>query len=339
MIYRLNSCNTITSLALLRQLYNRKTTTSQSARSLRSVRTKSNASLRRSCLLTRSANASQVQIVAQAASQSGEVDYRSVTTASPLLPQRRCQSLGRFPGEVDQDGNPRQQTDEYQQSGMVSCQRPRQFLCVPQVFPSNKSNQRRRKESQSLDVFPSQLRSALSQRSPLASCASHDDMEDEHTRLLDSQEEHNVILTIPNGDQAEQQQLELSRPINGHVKTGGYQAVRLIHNDDEGIDVNSESLSSRTQPASSLTASGDQEKRWHSCEQLHSTSTTGDPKQRARDNKVDTAIASTVNKSVKQWQWLVNLFGVGHAADNFSRSPQTGEEFSDLHRDDRESVV
>lgn len=330
--------NTITICisSTLRQLYNRKTTTSQSARSLRSVRTKSNASLRRSCLLTRSANASQVQIVAQAASQSGEVDYRSVATASPLLPQRRCQSLGRFPGdEVDEDGKPRQQTDEYQQSGMVSCQRPRQFLCVPQVFPSNKSSQRRRKESQSLDVFPSELRSTLSQRSPLASCASQDDMEDERSRLLGS-EEHNVTLTIPNGDQAEQ--LELSRPINGHVKTCGYQPVRLIHNDDEGIDVNSESLSSRTQPSSSLTACGDQEKRWHSCEQLHSTS--AGEKQRGRENKVvDTAIASNVNKGVKQWQWLVNLFGVRHAGDNFSRSPQTGEEFSDLHRDDRESVV
>lgn len=219
---------------------------------------------------------------------------------------------------------------------MVSYQRPKQFLCVPQAFHTsgNKSTQRRRKESQSLDVFPSELRSALIKRSPLNSCAaSQDDTEDEHTRLLDSGE-HNVILTIPNGDQAEQAAfLELSRP-NGHIKTSGYQAVRLIHNDDEGIDVNSESLSSRTQPQlSSLTASGqlEPEKRWHSCEQLHSTSS----EKRCREGK-DTAISSTVNKSVKQW--LVNLFGVGHGPV-IDPSPPTGEEYSDIPRDDRESVV
>ena len=266
--------------------------------------------------------------MAHAASQSGEVDYRSGTTASPLLPQRRCQSLGRFPG--DEDGHHQQQE---QHGGMVSCSRPKQFLCVPQVFPStgNKSTQRRRKESKSLDLFPSELRSLRSDRSPLPSCASHDDTEDEHTRLLES-DEHNVILNIPNGDQ--QEQAELSRP-NGHIKSSGYQAVRLMHNEDEGIDVNSESLSSRTKQRPSLAASGllEPEKRWHSCEQLHHPT----PGERRGKESKDTAIASTVNKSVKQW--LVNLFGVGHGGDTLVRSSQTGEDFSDLHRDDRESVV
>ncbi|KAI9555200.1 hypothetical protein GHT06_017715 [Daphnia sinensis] len=311
--------------------YNRKT--SQSARSLRSVRTtKSNASLRRSCLLTRSAHASQVQIVAEAASESGDADYRSGTTASPLLPQRRCQSLGRFPGDEDQHHH-----QQDQQRGIASGSHgPRQFLCVPQVFPSrgNKSTQRRRKESKSLDLFPSELRSTLNEQSPLPSCASQGDTEDEHTRLLDGSDDHNVVLTIPNGDQP--QQAELSRP-NGHIKTAGYQAVKLIHNDDEGIDVNSESLISRdrTRPRPSLTACGllEPEKKWHSCEQLHH-STLGE--RRSKEGK-DTVIASTVNKSVKQW--LVNLFGVGHGGDTFGRNSQTGEDFSDLHRDDRESVV
>ncbi|XP_057366529.1 receptor-type guanylate cyclase Gyc76C-like [Daphnia carinata] len=321
-----------TSQAPSPMFYNRKT--SQSARSLRSVRTsKSNASLRRSCLLTRSAHASQVQIVAEAASESGDADYRSGTTASPLLPQRRCQSLGRFPGDENQHHH-----QQNQQRGIASeSHGPRQFLCVPQVFPSrgNKTTQRRRKESKSLDLFPSELRSTLNEQSPLPSCASQGDTEDEHTRLLDGSDDHNVVLTIPNGDQP--QQAELSRP-NGHIKTAGYQAVKLIHNDDEGIDVNSESLISRdrTRPRPSLTACGllEPEKRWHSCEQLHHP-TSGE--KRGKENK-DTAIASTVNKSVKQW--LVSLFGVGHGGDTFVRSSQTGtEEFSDLHRDDRESVV
>lgn len=311
--------------------YNRKT--SQSARSLRSVRTtKSNASLRRSCLLTRSAHASQVQIVAEAASESGDVDYRSGTTASPLLPQRRCQSLGRFPG----DENPHHHQQDQQRGTASDSHGPRQFLCVPQVFPSrgNKSTQRRRKESKSLDLFPSELRSTLNEQSPLPSCASQGDTEDEHTRLLDGSDDHNVVLTIPNGDQP--QQAELSRP-NGHIKTAGYQAVKLIHNDDEGIDVNSESLISRdrTRPQPSLTACGllEPEKKWHSCEQLHH-STLGE--RRSKEGK-DTVIASTVNKSFKQL--LVNLFSVGHGGDTFGRNSQTGEDFSDLHRDDRESVV
>ena len=300
---------------------------------MRSIRTtKSNASLLRSCLLTRSAHASQVQIVAEAASESGDVDYRSGTTSSPLLPQRRCQSLGRFPGEEDEQHH---QQEQQRVSGLVSVSHgPRQFLCVPQVFPSrNKSNQRRRKESKSLDLFPSELRSNLNDRSPLPSCASQDDTEDEHSRLLGDSDDHNVVLNIPNG---EPELEELSRP-NGHIRTSGYQAVKLIHNDDEGIDVNSETPIScdRSRHRPSLTACGllESEKR---CEQLeHSTSG-----ERLGKESKDTVIASTVSKSVPNVKrWIVNLFGVGHGGDTFSRNPQTGEEFSDLHRDDRESVV
>lgn len=264
------------------------------------------------------------------------MDYRSGTTASPLLPQRRCQSLGRFPGDEDEQQHHHQQEQHQRAGGLSSVSHgPRQFLCVPQVFPSrNKSNQRRRKESKSLDLFPSELRSTLIDRSPLPSCASQDETEDEHSRLLGGSDDHNVVLTIPNRDQPEQ--AELSRP-NGHIKTSGYQAVRLIQNDDEGIDVNSETLISRdrTRHRPSLTACGllDSEKR---CEQLeHSTSG-----ERLGKESKDTVIASTVNKSVPNVKrWIVNLFGVGHGGDAFSRNPQTGEEFSDLHRDDRESVV
>jgi hypothetical protein len=274
------------------------------------------------------------------------VDYRSGTTASPLLPQRRCQSLGRFPEDEDEQQqhhhhhqHQEQQQQQQQRAGGLSSvsHGPRQFLCVPQVFPSrNKSNQRRRKESKSLDLFPSELRSTLIDRSPLPSCASQDDTENEHSRLLSGCDDHNVVLTIPNGDQPEQ--AELSRP-NGHIKTSGYQAVRLLQNDDEGIDVNSETLLSRdrTRHRPSLTACGlmESEKRY-SCEQLeHSTSG-----ERLGKEGKDTVIAPTVSKSVPNVKrWIVNLFGVGHGGDAFSRNPQTGEDFSDLHRDDRESVV
>jgi hypothetical protein len=77
------------------------------------------------------------------------------------------------------------------------------------------------------------------------------------------------------------------------------------------------------------------EKRY-SCEQLeHSTSG-----ERLGKEGKDTVIAPTVSKSVPNVKrWIVNLFGVGHGGDAFSRNPQTGEDFSDLHRDDRESVV
>lgn len=292
--------------------------------------------------MTRSAHASQVQIVeivADGASQNSDVEYRSDATASPLLPQRRCQSLGRFPGDVDGGGHHHQTIDE-QGSLIISSKRPKQFLCVPQAYPSsgNKSYHRRRRASKSLDLIPSELRLKLNQHSPLPSCTSQEDVEDEHTRLLDEENQSNsVVLTIPNGNQSEQAtHSDLSRP-NGHIKPSGYQAVKMFHNDDEGIDVNSESLSGRTQ-RKSLSASGhvEPEKRWHSCEQLQRSSllTSGD--KRVRETK-DTPIASTVNKSVKQW--IVNFFGVGHGSGTFTRNPPTAEDFTDIHRDDRESVV
>ena len=304
----------------LRQLYDRKNATSQSARSLRSIRTKSNASLLRSCLMmTRSAHASQVQIVAHAASQSSQLD-------SPQLTQRRCQSLGRFPGDADTDPHRHRsiQPQDETTGQSIASERPlqQQFLCVPQAYPTggNKSYHRRRRESKSLDLIPSELRLTLMERSSrLPSCsASQEDTEDEHSRLLD---DHNVVLTIPNGNRSEQQAAQLSDCLskpNGHIK--------LIHNDDEGIDVNPETQQQRT---SLLSASGqhlEPEKRWHSCDQLQRTAK-------------DTAIASTVNKSVKQW--LVSLFGVGQASDPFvvRNPPNSGEEFPDIHRDERESVV
>lgn len=285
---------------------------------MRSCRTKSNASLRRSCLLTCSANASQIQILAHGASQNDEVDYRNGST---LMPQRPWQSLGNFVDDVDE-------VRQDQQNDLVPSRSTRQFLCVPQVFPSsgNKSAHRRRKESQSLDLFPSELRSTISDRSPAPSCVSQDDFDNEHSRLLD----HNVTLTIPNGDQKDEQPRH-----NGHVKSSGlYQAVRLIHNDDdgEGDDVNSESPDT-LQRRPSFTASGivEPEKKWHSCEQLHRT-------KAAERRRKQSAIASTVSKSVIK-QWLVNLLGVGHGGETYRRNPQTGEDISDLHRDDRESVV
>lgn len=280
--------------------------------------------------MTRSAHASQVQIVAHAASQSSQVDYRSDASASPHLPQRRCQSLGRFPGDADSDHHSRSIQPQDETMGQsIASERPlqQQFLCVPQAYPTggggNKSYHRRRRESKSLDLIPSELRLTLMERSSrLPSCsASQEDTEDEHSRLLD---DHNVVLTIPNGNRSEQEQQAaqqlsdcLSKP-NGHIK--------LIHNDDEGIDVNPETQQQRT---SLLSASGqhlEPEKKWHSCDQLQRTAK-------------DTAIASTVNKSVKQW--LVSLFGVGQASDPFvvRNPPNSGEEFPDIHRDERESVV
>lgn len=298
----------------------------KSLRSMRSVRSNTN-SLRRSCLLSRSANASQIQILHHSASQGGDIDQKGVVQSR--LPQRRCQSLGGIPsddeGEVQHQQDP---TDPAANSG-------RQFLCVPQAFSNNgKQSQRRRKESKSLDLFPAELRSALSDRSA-ASCTSQDDIEDEHTRLLDS-DDPDVTLTIPNGDQHEQIDLfDTARP-NGHIKSTKYQAVRLLHNEDEGIDVNSESSTSRVQhqDGSSFTASGfsESDKKWHSCEQLQNQP-LGD--KRAKDNK-DAPITSTVNKSVKQW--LVNLFGVGHSSEPYGKTLPV-DDFSDIQREDGESVV
>lgn len=254
-----------------------------SARSLRSIQTKSNASLRRSCLLSRSANASQTQVVTEAASDADVAVYRS-GGSSPCLPQRRCQSLGKFPGE---ENAPR-----LCQSGTSSPngRPPRQFLCVPQIFPSGKGAPRRRKESKSLDVFPSQLRPGRSDRSILQSCPSHEDTEDEHTQLL--KEDNNIVITIPDDDD-HQQQTGLTVPMrpNGHLKSSAYQAVPT-HNDDEGIDSNSESSTGRVQQQRlSLTALELPEmegKKWYSCEQLHHSS----PDDMRSKEKSDIPIAS-----------------------------------------------
>lgn len=240
----------------------------------------------------------------------------------PRLPQRRCQSLGGIPS--DDEGETQHQQDPVDPGASPG----RQFLCVPQAFPNGvKQSQRRRKESKSLDLFPVELRTALSDRSA-ASCTSQDDIEDEHARLLDL-DDPDVTLTIPNGEQHDS-----SRP-NGHIRNTSYQAVRLLHNEDEGIDVNSESSTSRAQhqDGSSFTASGfsDSDKKWHSCERMQ-THVPGD--KRGKDNK-DTPISSTVNKSVK---WLVNLFGIGHGNEPYGMT-LPADDFTDIQREDGESVV
>ena len=241
-------------------------------RSLQSIRTKSKASLRRSCLLSRSANASQTQVITEAASDADVAVYRS-GGSSPCLPQRRCQSLGKFPSE--ENAQRLCQTGDNSPTGRSS----RRFLCVPpQIFPSNKGA-RRRKESKSLDVFPSQLRPVSSDRSILNSCPSHEDAGDEQTELLGRKNNspNSTVITIQDSDEQPDQSITIPRTVlrpNGLLTTSGYHAVPT-HNDDEGIDSTSESSTGRVQQhGQSLTTLGlpedeTESKKWFSCEQLH----------------------------------------------------------------------
>ena len=244
--------------------------------------------------------------------------------SSPSLAQRRCQSLGKFP---DQDG-------VHQGLGQSG-----RHLAVPHPVYLNTSNgkpaARKRKESKSLEFFPSEMRSTVSDRSPLPSCTSRDDNEDERALLLE--EDDSIILAVPNGDGYQQQQQQQQTGfLNGNLRSsgGGYQAVRLLPNENDKMnnsDVHSEPSIGRVRRQnharlSSLTVSDrceDQGKKWHSCDQLqqHQTppASTGDQKRSRDTNGRDTPIASAV-------KWLVNLFGKNPAV----------EEFSDIQREERE---
>lgn len=262
--------------------------------------------------MSRSANNSQAQV--DCGSESGSM-------ASPSLSQRRCQSLGKFP---DQEGG-RQGT-----SG--------RHLAVPHPAYPNASNgkpaARKRKESKSLEFFPSEMRSSMSDRSPLPSCTSQEDNEDERALLLE--EDDSIILTVPNGDGQQQQQQQASF-LNGNLRSsgGGYQAVRLIQNENDrmnNVDVHSESSTGRVRKQqhprlSSVSVSGrceeQEKKKWHSCDQLHRQTpptSTADQKRSRDTNGRDTPIASAV-------KWLVNLFG---------KNPPAAEEITDIQREERE---
>ena len=160
-------------------------TANQSMRSIRSNRT-ANGSLRRSCLLNRSANASQVQIITHDANS--DVEYRNNSNNS--LPQRRCQSLGKFPGDgsmpsVAYSGDVNGSGFTGTSDKSVCSSGKNRFLRVPGPT-SAKTGRKVRKTSQSLDVFPSELRSIVSNRSDRSlqpSCTS-----EERVRLLDDQD-------------------------------------------------------------------------------------------------------------------------------------------------------
>lgn len=250
----------------------------------------------------------------------------SDTMSSPSLAQRRCQSLGKFP---DQEGGQQGQSGRH--------------LAVPHpVYLNNTSNgkpaARKRKESKSLEFFPSEMRSTVSDRSPLPSCTSRDGNEDEDERALLLEEDDSIILAVPNGEGYQQQQQQTGF-LNGTLRSsgGGYQAVRLIPNENDKMnnsDVHSEPSVGRVRRQqharlSSLTVSDrceDQGKKWHSCDQLqqHQTppTTTGDQKRSRDTNGRDTPIASAV-------KWLVNLFG---------KNAPAVEEFSDIQREERERI-
>lgn len=296
----------------------------QSVKSLRSIQSKSNASLRRSCLLSRSANTSQTHVITEAASDADMAGHLRSGGSSPCLPQRRCQSLGKFPGEDNAEGERLCQTGS--NSPNMSGRPARQFLCVPTMFPSGRTPSRKRRESKSLDLFPVELRSVRSDRSILPSCPS--DTEDENAHLLED-----IVVTSADDEQPLQIP-DSSRP-NGRVKSSPSCKVRLVQNDDEGIDVNSESSTGRFQrPCLSGSEPPKMDgKKCCSYDQLDNPVDETDDK--------DTPIASTVDKNQRLANWLVNglvnIFGSEKMGNKTSSA--TDVEFSDLRCEDTESAV
>lgn len=242
--------------------------------------------------------------------------------SSPCLPQRRCQSLGKFPDEDNAEGERLCQTGS--NSPNMSGRPARQFLCVPTMFPSGRTQSRKRRESKSLDLFPAELRSIRSDRSILPSCPS--DTEDENAHLLED-----IVVTSADDDQQLQMQ-DSFRP-NGHVKSSQSCKVRLVHNDDEGIDVNSVSSTGRVQQLSLTEPPKREGKKCYSYDQL--------PNPVDTTNDKDTPIASTVDKNQHLANWLVNglvnIFGSEKMGNNTSSA--TNEEYSDRRCEDTESAV
>ena len=281
-----------------KQMREKATPTSQS---LRSIRSRSNTtSLRRSCLLSRSGaiNASQVQIVTSHDSGDHHSAANTNNTSNSSLPlgQRRCQSLGKFPGD-----EPRQHASTISN---------RQYLCVPQhIFPGQASKTPRyRKESRSLDLFPTEMR--ISDRSFYTSG------EEEEQALL----QNDITLTIPNGDQY--------KPNNGCLKSPDYQNRSMLHNDVEDIDAESFPIVKRLSLASAELPD-DTDEQMNFCEQLYQLEhLEGD------HNKRDTKDApiSSFNKKLKQL--FVNFKPFSSAS---AKSPPLS--MDDHLHEERESVV
>ena len=291
-------------------------TPSPSLRSLRSNRTTTgNDNLRRSCLLSRSANPSQnhsVQIVTF-----GDENAASAgCSAANNLPQRRCQSLGKFPANQG-PSKAAEMCDNTGQSSCGSSSKEQHFLRVPQVFPESdirsESSRRIRKESKSLDAFPVELRppSAVpSDRSSLHADA-------ERTRLLDDQD---IYLTIPDADGQPMATTNCDpQSGNGNDCKHELKNSRQVHYYDDNVggscdaNVNCQPVPARRK-AGAVTVATDErtdEKRWHSTQDLmHPDATMAGGEHRKRDSTPMVA----VNRSVKQW--LVSLFAVGPRQDS-----------------------
>ena len=180
-------------------------------KSIRSNRT-GNDSLRRSCLLSRSTNTSQVKITTN--EDKNDIEYRNEPNDSQNLPHRRCWSLGKFPG----DGGT--QSADSKNSVSSECRKSvashgsynRHFLRVPQ-HPFAIKSRSGRKESKSLDLFPSDIRN-------LSNDIHHSATSEERRGLLDNE----IVLTIPNGGDT-----------NGNLRqfdTNGFIASRAESMDD-----------------------------------------------------------------------------------------------------------
>lgn len=292
---------------------NGRASASQSLRSLRSNRT-GNDSLRRSCLLSRSANTSQVQIIAETGQN---VEYRNGSQHGhgQSVPQRRCRSLGKFPDDTSRgSGCAESSLKSVSSAGRVSpgnygsTRNKRQFLCVPQA---------RRKESKSLDLFPTTPSNA-SDRSDRP--VGHSE---ECVRLL--ADEQDIVLTIPGGPEAQ------LRP-NGDVE-------ELHEGEEEDVDEEEEDGASERALKRRMSAvclpdvhdddDGEDEKKWRSCDALRPV-----PPSPAGHSGVkrDTKPIASVK------QWLVNLFVV-RPSEEFSKNHMPSEEHVKIASDDRESVV